>query len=413
MHLAETEVSGVSLGTCAHAAWGTHAHMLSCAAVCSWCCSATGRQPCAVGGDAGDCKTVAPSCCRHSCRANRRVSAFAALLCLMACCNALFVPLHLEDTVLRHPRTAGMQVVGRLPLWGSTTDLGTISNSLQQGTLNLTHSFVTQKAVSQFAKGKRGSLWRLGRLSDVVHQVEPVEAGPADVLTVAVPAAARHRGSSSFASWVASVEQGPWQHNSSWAAAAVDGLRAGLQDYRKECPRSDAFRFKHNAWKHHLDIFRMQVGWGWLGMRVSAVRSVAASDLCVLAQAPDRSRACVHSAWRSLPPSLRPRRPLVLCVCCPPPVQDPAHRSSIPLIEAALAVMRLSTEKLFVLLSLYVAFLLFRVPPPQVARLIGINARISNAFARLVLYSFPCICWCYGAGFVFSTLVSCEYGNTG
>lgn len=75
--------------------------------------------------------------------------------------------------------------------------------------------------------------------------------------------------------------------------------------------------------------------------------------------------------------------------------------------------MRLSTEKLFVLLSLYVAFLLFRVPPPQVAWLIGINARISNAFARLVLYSFPCICWCYGAGFVFSTLVSCEYGNTG
>jgi hypothetical protein len=45
-----------------------------------------------------------------------------------------------------------------------------------------------------------------------------------------------------------------------------------------------------------------------------------------------------------------------------------------------------------------------------VARLIGINARISNAFARLVLYSFPCICWCYGAGFVFSTLVSCECG---
>lgn len=334
MHLAETEVSGVSLGTCAHAAWGTHAHMLSCAAVCSWCCSATGRQPCAVGGDAGDCKTVAPSCCRHSCRANRRVSAFAALLCLMACCNALFVPLHLEDTVLRHPRTAGMQVVGRLPLWGSTTDLGTISNSLQQGTLNLTHSFVTQKAVSQFAKGKRGSLWRLGRLSDVVHQVEPVEAGPADVLTVAVPAAARHRGSSSFASWVASVEQGPWQHNSSWAAAAVDGLRAGLQDYRKECPRSDAFRFKHNAWKHHLDIFRMQVGWGWLGMRVSAVRSVAASDLCVLAQAPDRSRACVHSAWRSLPPSL-PQTPPPTCAVCVlsptcagprPPLIHPAHR---------------------------------------------------------------------------------------
>lgn len=81
---------------------------------------------------------------------------------------------------------------------------------------------------------------------------------------------------------------------------------------------------------------------------------------------------------------------------------------SIPLIEAALALMRLSTEKFFVLLSLYVSFLLFRVPPPQVAKLIGLNARISNAFARLVLYSFPCVCWLYGAGFTFSMLVSRE-----
>jgi hypothetical protein len=89
-------------------------------------------------------------------------------------------------------------------------------------------------------------------------------------------------------------------------------------------------------------------------------------------------------------------------------VQDPNHRLSIPLIEAALALMRLSTEKFFVLLSLYVAFLLFKTPPPAVARLIGLNARISNAFARLVLYSFPCVCWVYGAGITFSTLVSCK-----
>lgn len=80
----------------------------------------------------------------------------------------------------------------------------------------------------------------------------------------------------------------------------------------------------------------------------------------------------------------------------------------MPLIEAALAVMRLSTEKFFVLLSLYVAFLLFRTPPPAVARLISITARVSNAFARMVLYTFPCVCWVYGAGFVFSSLVSGE-----
>ena len=73
--------------------------------------------------------------------------------------------------------------------------------------------------------------------------------------------------------------------------------------------------------------------------------------------------------------------------------------------------MRLSTEKFFVLLSLYVAFLLFRTPPPYVAALISINARVSNAFARLVLYSFPMVCWVYGAGMVFSTLVSGEWAR--
>lgn len=71
-------------------------------------------------------------------------------------------------------------------------------------------------------------------------------------------------------------------------------------------------------------------------------------------------------------------------------------------------LMRLSSEKFLTLVSLYVAFLLFRTPPPQVAALISLNARVSNAFARLVLYSFPLVCWAYQAGFVFSMLVSGE-----
>lgn len=100
--------------------------------------------------------------------------------------------------------------------------------------------------------------------------------------------------------------------------------------------------------------------------------------------------------------------PCCLSCCAVLSSQDPDHRLSVPLIEVALALMRLSTEKFFVLLSLYVAFLLFRTPPPGVARLIGANARISNAFARMVLYSFPAVCWGYGAGCVFSTLVSGE-----
>lgn len=79
---------------------------------------------------------------------------------------------------------------------------------------------------------------------------------------------------------------------------------------------------------------------------------------------------------------------------------------TIPLVEVALALMRLSTEKFFVLMSLYVAFLLFRVPPRPAAYVIALNAKISSAFARLILYSFPAVCWLYGAGFIFSTFVS-------
>jgi len=68
--------------------------------------------------------------------------------------------------------------------------------------------------------------------------------------------------------------------------------------------------------------------------------------------------------------------------------------------------MRLSTEKYFVLLSLYVAFILFRTPPRQAAALVAFNARVSGAFARLILYTFPAVCWVYGAGLIFSTFVS-------
>lgn len=87
-------------------------------------------------------------------------------------------------------------------------------------------------------------------------------------------------------------------------------------------------------------------------------------------------------------------------------LQEPEHRMSVPLVDAALALMRLSTEKFFVLLSLFVTFLVFRIPPQSAAYLIRLNARISSAFARLIVYSFPAVCWSYGAGFVFSTFVS-------
>jgi hypothetical protein len=82
-------------------------------------------------------------------------------------------------------------------------------------------------------------------------------------------------------------------------------------------------------------------------------------------------------------------------------------------VEAALAVMRLSCEKFPVLLSLYVAHLLFWEPPPWAAALVAFNGRLSSAWQRVVLLSFPAVCWVYGAGVVFSTFVSGEHRGVG
>lgn len=56
----------------------------------------------------------------------------------------------------------------------------------------------------------------------------------------------------------------------------------------------------------------------------------------------------------------------------------------IPLVESALAVMRLSCEKYFVLLSVFVSYLLFRDnPPPAVRAFIRANAIISSTFQKV------------------------------
>jgi hypothetical protein len=92
-------------------------------------------------------------------------------------------------------------------------------------------------------------------------------------------------------------------------------------------------------------------------------------------------------------------------------LQADDHRALIPLVESALALMRLSCEKFFVLLSLFVVYLIFREPPAPAIWLVQMNGRLSNLFQRVILYSFPAVCWIYGAGFIFSTFVSGEYGG--
>ena len=71
-------------------------------------------------------------------------------------------------------------------------------------------------------------------------------------------------------------------------------------------------------------------------------------------------------------------------------VCSPGRSEAIILVEAALAVMRLSCEKLFVLAAVFVAYLLFRDDVPGYARvLIRMNHRISSLFQRVPAPS-PC-----------------------
>lgn len=78
----------------------------------------------------------------------------------------------------------------------------------------------------------------------------------------------------------------------------------------------------------------------------------------------------------------------------------------IPLIEVTLAMMRFSCEKFFVLLTVYVNYLIFRKPPRAARLLVRVNSSLSSIFQHVVLYTFPAICWIYGAGIIFSSFVS-------
>ncbi|MEW5308759.1 MAG: hypothetical protein WDW38_000693 [Sanguina aurantia] len=87
-------------------------------------------------------------------------------------------------------------------------------------------------------------------------------------------------------------------------------------------------------------------------------------------------------------------------------MRDPEHRSLLLLIESALAIMRLSCERFFLLLTVYLSFILFRDPPLPARLLIRLNHAISYTFQRTILCGFPAICILFDAGFWFSLFVS-------
>ena len=62
---------------------------------------------------------------------------------------------------------------------------------------------------------------------------------------------------------------------------------------------------------------------------------------------------------------------------------DARHIELIPLVESALAMMRLSCEKYFVLLAVFVCYLLFKEPPPAARLMIRLISRLSTVFQKV------------------------------
>lgn len=87
-------------------------------------------------------------------------------------------------------------------------------------------------------------------------------------------------------------------------------------------------------------------------------------------------------------------------------MMSPEHRKIVPLVEGALAIMRLSCERWFPLLAVFLGFVVYRDPPIYVRRYIRLLARVCRLFQQAILLSFPAVCWGYGAGAVFSTFAS-------
>lgn len=82
------------------------------------------------------------------------------------------------------------------------------------------------------------------------------------------------------------------------------------------------------------------------------------------------------------------------------------HKRLVPLVEMALAIMRLSCERWFSLMAVFTSFIIFRDPPEYVQQYIRILATMCRVFQQTIIMSFPAVCWGYGAGFLFSMFAS-------
>jgi hypothetical protein len=160
-----------------------------------------------------------------------------------------------------------VKVAGRLPVWSSVQQLTDIQKQLQEGRIQLNRSFVVDEtAAAAAAAAVRYSLKRSGSsgahsmpgslvyIKDANNSTASNSTLPAQAVAAAAAAEAR------VVSVLAAAETGPWQHNSSWCAAAVDRMMSRVATF--QAPGHDCIdldRLRSNLLKHHQEIFRMQV----------------------------------------------------------------------------------------------------------------------------------------------------------
>ena len=65
-------------------------------------------------------------------------------------------------------------------------------------------------------------------------------------------------------------------------------------------------------------------------------------------------------------------------------MQHSVHRELLPLVECALAALRMSCEKFFLLVSVFVAYLLYFTKVPRWFKIVvRINHRLSKVFQKV------------------------------
>ncbi|KAJ9531800.1 hypothetical protein QJQ45_021951 [Haematococcus lacustris] len=341
-------------------------------------------------------------------RSNMKVMSFTLALILLAASNALYVPLMLEGTVAMHPSTLPIRAAGEHQDW--ITDAGVVQVDLMAAAAVPPEQ---QAAIAQrlhhYKANTQGwvvlpQLWPLLPVhmridpeyhSNAAKEISSSQSEHAEWDFLVPKPAQESAASDSVPQYGASdgdERQGELRplvhlHKAGHAAAEVDAAEATTGCERalpapqatvnesgatmqapgrserqpQECPAE--YTLEASAPVQQLPGSRPQA-------EAAASSSGADGSGCTRSLGPYRRN--LHKHMEEIIK-----------------MQDPEHIALIPLVESALAVMRLSCEKFFVLLAVYVAHLLYQEQPSQGMRtFIRVIAGMSTTFQRVSPTSF-------------------------